>query len=218
MKNMNYLLLMGAMLLGISCSDRPTAENELNAVSYSVNENEENAFMELFLHQHSLETTLTELNCQKEVLISEIEAGNEELLPELEEVQLGIERNRYYFEVNEELLLGIKCPTKKCPRPKPNPCGDLKDCALSCPIRMPDDQLIIWVPEGQEGAIDITVVTFDGAPCGEVVDMYQVEGGENLIGIVLESDECDNGFIQVQKEYEYAEGGSISYRVPISYD
>ncbi len=218
MKNMNYLLLMGAMLLGISCSDRPTTENELKAVSYSANENEGNAFMELYLHQHSLETTLTELNCQKEFLISEIEAGNEELLPELEQVQMGIEQHSYFYEVNQELLLGIRCPTKKCPRPKPNPCGDLKGCALSCPIRMPEDRLILWVPGGQEGAIDITLVTFEGEPCGEVVDMYEVEGGENLVGIVLESNGCNDGFIEVRKEYEYAEGGSILYRVPISND
>ncbi len=218
MKNMNYLLLMGVMLLGISCSDRSSAENDLKAVTYNASENEGNTFMELYLHQHSLETTLTQLNCQKENLISEIETGNEALLPELELVQQDIERNRYYYDVNEELLLGIKCPTKKCPRPKPNPCGDFKGCIMSCPINLFEGQLIIWIPEEQEGAIDITIVNFEGEPCGEVAEMYQIEGSENLIGIVLESDVCDNGFIEVQKEYEYAEGGSISYRVPIAYN
>ncbi len=215
---MNYLFLMALVLITGACANETNStQEELQATNFQGSEFEDSGeFTELSLHQHFLQTEFTELNCQKEQLMQGIEDGNDALIPDLEETMGLIEQNLEYQDVLHQLL-AKPCPKgeKNCPPPpKPNPCTEEKGCHFNCPIQIPE-LLNIWVTEDQVDNTDIRLLNSAGEVCSDIVDINPIEDSNGMVGMTLETNNCCGGYIQVTKPFEYAEGGKITYSVPV---
>ncbi len=87
---MNYLILIALTLFGASCSKQdPTENEELKALDYRVRISEQTESQEIFaidLQQYYTISQISILEQTKKELVEQIEAGNKNLLPELESI------------------------------------------------------------------------------------------------------------------------------------
>ncbi len=213
---MNNLILIALVLFTSACANETnSSEEDLNATNFQGSEfGEGGEFTELSLHQLFLETEFTELNCLKEQQMQAVEQGDDSMVPILEQTMGLIEENLETQGILDELLIKL-CPGgKKCPAPRPNPCTEGKGCQFNCPIRIPE-LLNIWVPEDQVDGTTIQLINSDGEGCSDIVDMNPIEDSNQMIGITLETNNCCGGYIEVTKPFEFADGGEITYRVPV---
>ncbi|QCX01582.1 hypothetical protein FGM00_16240 [Aggregatimonas sangjinii] len=214
MKTMNYALLLSFLFFGIGCSNQEDFKTEeLSATESRARETQEPQLLsEPLLHQVYLEEELSYLNCQEENLLIDLDNGVPGAEEALEENRQLTELNHRYSEFLDELIsAGRLCrPGVKCPKPKPNPCGDERGCISNCPILIYDFSNIISITS----KIDVSVVNGGGEVCGGIGEIEQID--ENLYEASFETDECCDGFLQVTKEFEAAPQGKISYRIPIT--
>lgn len=217
MKPMNYFALFLTVLLYTACSNPPENPNEeLKGTESTARTSQEMPLVsEPLAHQIYLEQELTMLNCQKEIYMNEFEQGNDEMLPLLEENERKIELNQVFSEfLGEEIAKGI-CPKKGkkgCPKPPVNPCSDGKeDCAFNCPITIPDNRFsfISTTPD-----IEFAIRNASGNQCGEMGQTQEIEDG--LFETEFRTENCCDSFLEVTKQFEPSETGSISYTIPIA--
>jgi len=211
---MNFTLLILFTFFGIGCSNQEDEKtDELTTIEFrGIEAQEPQLISEPLLHQVALEQELSFLNCQRENLLVDVENERPGAVAELEENQYLTELNHRNSEyLDETIAKRIPCrPGRKCPKPKPNPCGEEKGCDLNCPIMIPDFFSLITTTSN----IDIRVVTDQGEICGRMEEMEQI--GENLFEATIETGGCCNAFLEVSKEFESAPEGEISYRIPIT--
>lgn len=211
---MNYALLMTFLFFAMGCSNQEDFKTEeLTSTESRARETQEpQSLSEPLLHQVYLEQELSYLNCQEENLLVDIDNGVPGAEEALEENRQLTELNHRYSEFLDDLISrGPLCrPGRKCPKPKPNPCGEEKGCISNCPILIPDFSSIISITPN----IDVSAVNGGGEVCGGTGEMEQID--ENLYEASFETNECCDGFLVVTKEFEAAPDGEISYQIPIT--
>ena len=214
---MNYFAIFFSVLLSAACSNPTENRNDELIVTESRASISQEAPLvsEPLAHQIYLEQEFSTLNCQKEIYMNELEQGNEEVLPLIEENDRQMELNQMYSRfLNEQIARGV-CPrTKsgKCPRPPVNPCSDGKeDCAFNCPITIPEDRFsfISTTPD-----IEFTVRNAAGEICGEMGEPHAIDNG--LYETEFRTENCCDSFLEVTKRFEPARDGTVSYTIPIA--
>ncbi|MFH4968071.1 hypothetical protein V8G61_07685 [Gaetbulibacter sp. M240] len=210
MKTM-YLFFIFSFLIGVSCSSdtQPTIEQTEPMEIFSSNNVEEpqNIFLELYLHQYFLENELTLLNKRKQELTAEIEEGNDEKIPDLEEVQQQVEIYEKYQSYNEELIEGI-IPIDR--PPKPHPC-DNPGSDNNCPVPTLGSFNTLVHPD--QGEIS-TVFLNDDEPVSELNGVEESEKYQGLISYNISTTFIGEAVLKITKYYEPA-GSEISYEVHV---
>lgn len=210
MKTMNFLVLIGVVLFGTSCTDYwPDHDRDSEDGETEI----ENVYLELDLHQIYLDNRDAQLVLEIEKVMANLEAGegnekdNISLLEKLQEERAG---NRELFDFNKAVLSEID--KVAFIRPPKLPCSDEGDPYTICPVpRLSENQL--WVFDGQE--IESAIQEADsGEICGKFSGLEPVKGPDEFSMMVFEEsgNGCHSKKLIVSKPNPLGEG-TVSYTV-----
>jgi len=207
MKTMNFLFVLSILFLGFSCI---TPETETDIVVKATNfqlRTEQSAFYEIYLHQFALTTELNQLKKGQKSYLRRIEGKDEKALSLAEKASERIAEINDYLEYNNRLIEEFRCKIK-CPPKGPNPCGD-----MSCPIRIPDRPIEIWLPRDLADSGTIKAVDAKGRTSGKEISREEAPD-TNFVIITMEFNQSTSGSVEITKPYKLAKEGSVSYSVP----
>jgi len=174
MRTMNYLLLMGLIILGSSCEHYSPFDRDTDTGSES---EEETYYLELDFHQLALENEQLSLRAEQVEIEEQLENGNEENQVRLEEIQTRLAEIEENLAFNGEVLSfrgvipGGGFPPRCIPESRFRPCP-MPFMAL--------DNFVLLTEEFENGNGMIQFLDSEGDVAGEMVEMQPIPETEGL--------------------------------------
>nr|WP_292963067.1 MULTISPECIES: hypothetical protein [unclassified Allomuricauda] len=209
---MNFLsMLLLILFVGACEQDHVNDLNDLDQKFAKSRVVSETTYLELHLHQYFLENELTLLNEERSRLIAEIESGNDEKIPELEEVQQQINTYKGYHEYNEEFIARIDIP--RLP-PKPNPC-DRPGEDNNCPVPAVFEDVFKILLHNEQGDVSMTLTdNNNGKIISELVGLEYSPDYEGLLSYQMAVDHVGDAVLHITKYSELMDA-EITYAVNV---
>ncbi|WGK63886.1 hypothetical protein [Croceiramulus getboli] len=207
MKTMYLFALYTVFATLMGCQVEPMLVEPSNPLFTKAEESAEVTY-EIHLHHTALTYTLADLEARKKALQLEIENGNDEAIPQLEEVQQEINTSEEYLNFTWEMIGVLPVP----PPPKPIPCDYPEQ--MNCPVPTPKSRVATFQEQGADG-FSFSIVSEEGEVLYNTTDFDSCENDGQCY--TMEYPEAGNYYFVVEKFFEPA-GQTIQYQLRIEID
>ena len=208
---MNFLsMLLLILFVGACEQDQVNDFNDLDQKFAKSRVVDETIYLEIHLHQYFLANELTLLNEERSKLIAEIESGNDEKIPELEEVQQQINTYEGYHAYNEEFIARIDIP--RLP-PKPNPC-DRPGVDNNCPVPAIFEGVFNILLHSEQGDVSMTLTDTKGKNISELVGLEYSQDYEGLLSYQMAVDHVGDAVLNITKYSELMDA-EVTYAINV---
>ncbi len=208
---MNLLSMLLLILFTGACEqDHVNDLNDLDPKFAKSRAVSKTTYLEIHLHQYFLENELTLLNEKRSELIAEIESGNDERIPELEEIQQQINTYEGYHEYNEEFIARIDIP--RLP-PKPNPCNKPGE-DNNCPVLVVFEDVFKILLHNEQGDVSMTLTNSKGKIVSEFVGMENSQDYEGLLSYQMAVNHVGDAVLRITK-YSKLTDTEITYAINV---